>query len=180
MDTQRNGPIQVDQAGTSNKEIGEEGVLDTEGSCKSTNQRVRRDTNGQLAVGVYAVVYAIFHYDITLIAPLHYHKSEHEDTRLPTSVSILIRTFEFTAIILQINLNNHSGTFAGTYALKAYMEVARRIVQLLQFWPWLIGRYEVRGGLGAITFIWIILDVVMSWQACTLPRVEQVVPEDDE
>jgi hypothetical protein len=43
-----------------------------------------------------------------------------------------------------------------------------------------MGRYEVRGGLGAITAIGIVVDTVVLWQAWTLPRVEQVIPEDDE
>lgn len=56
----------------------------------------------------------------------------------------------------------------------------RRVVRLLEFWPWFMGRYEVRGGLGATTAIEIVTDAVVLWQAWTLPRVEQVVPEDDE
>jgi hypothetical protein len=92
----------------------------------------------------------------------------------------LIRTTEFSAAILQIIFNAHSGTFAGMYALESYMRVAQQAVKLLQFWPWLIGRYEVRGGIGGIDFLWILLDGAMVWQAWTLPRVEQVVQEDDE
>ena len=43
-----------------------------------------------------------------------------------------------------------------------------------------MGRYEVRGGIGAATAIGIVIDAVVLWQAWKLPRVEQVVPEDDE
>jgi len=56
----------------------------------------------------------------------------------------------------------------------------RRVVGLLEFWPWFIGRYEVRGGIGAFAVIAIALDMVLLWQALTLPRVEQVVPGDDD
>jgi hypothetical protein len=56
----------------------------------------------------------------------------------------------------------------------------RRVVRLLEFWPWLVGRYEVRGGVGAVTAIAVVIDAVVLWQAWTLPRVEQAVSEDDE
>jgi hypothetical protein len=167
----------VDQARASNTETGKENTLDKEGSCESTYRGV---TLNQLAVGIYAIVNTIYYYDITLISPLHYPQGEHDDTLLPTSISILIRTAEFSSTILQIIFNNCSGTFAGLYNMSAYLQVARHIVRLLQFWPWFIGRYEVRGGLGAITVIWIMLDGVMMWQAWTLPKVEQAVSGDDE
>jgi hypothetical protein len=126
------------------------------------------------------MVFTIYHYDFVLIAPLNRVPGTHDDARLPNYIISLIRSAEFSAIILQIIFNKHSGTFAGMYALRAYMEVARQMIRLLRFWPWFIGRHEARGGLGAITFIRLILDAVMFWQAWTLPRVEQVVPEDDE
>jgi hypothetical protein len=92
----------------------------------------------------------------------------------------LIASAKFLATILQIIHNQNAQTFAGLYALETYLIGIRRVVRLLEFWPWFMGRYEVRGGLGAITAIGIVIDTVVLWQAWTLPRVEQVVPEDDE
>jgi hypothetical protein len=126
------------------------------------------------------MVFAIYHYDFVLISPLNHVTGDHDDARLPNYMISLIRSAELSAVILQIIFNKYSGTFAGMYALRAYMEAARQMIRLLRFWPWLIGRHEARGGLGAITSIRIILDGIMFWQAWTLPRVEQVVPEDDE
>jgi hypothetical protein len=121
------------------------------------------------------MIFAIYYYDFMLISPLNHVPGPHDDARLPNYIASLIRSAELSAVILQIIFNKNSGTFAGMYALKAYVEAARQMIRLLRFWPWLIGRYEVRGGLGVTMLIVIILDVVLFWQAWTLPRVEQVI-----
>ena len=126
------------------------------------------------------MVYMIYHFDITLIHPLIQTDNEYADTQLPIILLSLITSAKFLATILQIIHNHNAKTFAGLYALETYLIGIRRVVRLLEFWPWFMGRYEVRGGLGAITAIGIVLDTVLLWQAWTLQRVEQVVPEDDE
>jgi hypothetical protein len=125
-------------------------------------------------------VYTIYHYDLTLVNPLVRIESEYADTQLPKILLSLITSTRFLATILQIIHNHNAQTFAGLYALDAYMSGVQRVVKMLEFWPWFMGRYEVRGGIGAITVIRMLMDAITFWQAWTLPRVEQVVPEDDE
>jgi hypothetical protein len=126
------------------------------------------------------IIYAIYHYDWVLVNPLIRVPDEFSDTRFPTSLVSIIQTAKYTSIILQIIHNHYSQSFAGLYALEAYLVIIRRGVRLLKFWPWFIGRYETRGGIGGIDLIGMMIDVVVVWQAWTLPRVEQVVKEDDE
>ena len=137
-------------------------------------------TDRQLAAGVFAIVYSIYHFDLALIHPLIQTENEYADTQLPIILLSVIASAKFLASILQIIHNHNAQTFAGQYALEAYLLGIRRVVNLLEFWPWLMGRYEVRGGIAAITAIWIVIDAVVLWQAWKLPRVEQVIPEDDE
>jgi len=125
-------------------------------------------------------VHTIYHFNLTLIHPLIHTENEYADTQLPTILLSVIASAKFLASILQIIHNHNAQTFAGQYALEAYLIGIRRVVKLLEFWPWLMGRYEVRGGMGAATAIGIVIDAVVLWQAWKLRRVEQVVPEDDE
>lgn len=129
---------------------------------------------------MFAVVYAIYHYDWVIIKPLITTPDDFADTRFPTSLASLLQAAKFTSITLQLVFNYHSQTFAGLYALEAYLVIIRRGLRLLKFWPWFIGRYETRGGIGGIAIIGMMIDAVVVWQAWTLPRVEQVVKEDDE
>lgn len=99
---------------------------------------------------------------------------------MSTATSSIVGSAKLTAFILQLLLNRDGSTFAGQYALHAYMVIIRRGVRLLKFWPWFVGRYEVRGGIGWKTVLWTIVEAIAAWQALTLPRVEQAIKEDEE
>lgn len=137
-------------------------------------------TTIQIAAGLTALLAVFNHYDLYLVDPLHRLPAEHTDTEMSTTVSSLSGAFKLTAFTLQLLLNKHSSTFAGQYAIHAYLTILRRGVRLLKFWPWFVGRYEVRGGIAWTTVLWIAADIWAAWQALTLPRVEQVVKEDEE
>lgn len=107
--------------------------------------------------------------------------NEHTDIGMSDLLAAAVSATKITATVLQLALNRQASTFAGQYALEAYLVVIRRSVRLLRFWPWFVGRYETRGGIGYSTLIWIALEGVTVWQAWTLPRVEQSVKgEEDE
>lgn len=157
--------------------------MDAEGSRKFTRLAVRREREGpddQIATVAFALSYAIFHYDLVLVNALIRLPDEHPDAN-PSELSIsIITSTGLTAHALQVIMNRNSGTFAGQYALEAYLVAARRAIKLLQFLPWMTGRHEARGGLGGIEGIMILFEVAWLWQAATLPRVEQHSIEDDE
>jgi hypothetical protein len=115
-----------------------------------------------------------------LVESLVYLPDEHADADPPTIIIAIVNTAQFTGFILQLAMNYHSNTFAGYYALEVYLVAIRRVVRLLQFWPWFIGRFDVRGGIGGLESLQIILEVAFLYQALTLPRVEQISNEDDE
>lgn len=91
-----------------------------------------------------------------------------------------LSSLKYVAVVLQLTLNHQARSFAGRYALETYLVSIRRIVRLLKFWPWFVGRYEARGGLGWGAVFWMAVEGVALWQALTLPRVEQVSSEDDD
>lgn len=134
----------------------------------------------QLFAAFAAASYAINHWSLWLVRPLHSLPKEHADMDSGKFTNALMQGAISSAVVLQLVLNHHAGSFAGQYALHAYMIVAQRIVKLLRFWPWFVGRYEVRGGIGWATVITMACEAAAAWQALTLPRVEQVVKEDEE
>ena len=71
------------------------------------------------------------------------------------------------------------GTFASQYALTAHMNLAKLIIDLLYFFPSIVGRVDTRGGIKAMTALEMPLTAWMSYQAWTLPRVEQVEEEEE-
>jgi hypothetical protein len=85
----------------------------------------------------------------------------------------LVFASSLTAVILQLDLNRRSNTFAGKYALAAYLNLARRGLEMLWFWERVAGRSAGEGlFLGEV--VWVGTDVVWAWQAWRMPRVEQV------
>ncbi|WVF71011.1 hypothetical protein IAT40_005807 [Kwoniella sp. CBS 6097] len=82
--------------------------------------------------------------------------------------------------ILQIAHNFRTGTFAGMYALAAYLDLAHRVTKLVYYLPWVVGRFEVWEGMAWHQLVMVVVEVVLVYQAWTLPRVEQKVEDADE
>ncbi|WVQ96950.1 hypothetical protein IAU59_004059 [Kwoniella sp. CBS 9459] len=82
--------------------------------------------------------------------------------------------------ILQVAHNFRTGTFAGQYALSAYLDLAHRVTKLVYYLPWVVGKYEVWEGMAWHQVIMVLIEVVLAYQAWTLPRVEQKVEDADE
>ena len=165
-------------------------LLDTKCCCKSppvtllySEQSLVRDSQAKavkIVVGMFVIFYLINRYQLYVVKPLHQTPNEHKDTNMSNHLSASLSALKYAAGIFQLVLNHQARSFAGQYALEIYLVAIRRVVTLLKFWPWFVGRYETRGGRGWSMVVWMGIEGVTLWQALTLPRVEQVTAEDEE
>lgn len=84
-----------------------------------------------------------------------------------------------TTSIIQAIVNYRTGMFAGMYALAAYGNAINNIALLAYQTP-IVGRYLANDGVSIRDLVPIITNLVMAYQAATLPRVDQNVPADEE
>ena len=103
---------------------------------------------------------------------------EDDDTEVGTLVHNLGWAIGTTSSLLQIRLNHLSRSYAGSYALAAYLYLARQVCLALYFTP-LVGKYEAREHFGFINLVDFLVIAALAWQAAIYPRVEQQVEEDD-
>ncbi|WVR05554.1 hypothetical protein IAU60_002573 [Kwoniella sp. DSM 27419] len=82
--------------------------------------------------------------------------------------------------LMQIAHNHANGTFAGQYAIAAYMMLAYKVLQLVYYFPSVVGRFEVHEALPWYSLLEVGLLAAHAWQAWTLPRVEQKVDDAEE
>lgn len=133
-----------------------------------------------MIAGFSVLFYLINKYDLHLISPLHRSPTKDDDTDMSTPLRSLFSAVNITSLLIQTLFNHRSSTFAGQYALEAYFVLIRRGVRVLKFWPWFVGRYDTRGGIGWESVLLTVVEGIAVWQALTLPRVEQVVSEDED
>lgn len=136
----------------------------------------------QLPILIYAFAFAVTHYDYWVIPSLRTPLDEGAVKAFMQSswIYALDWTGHQCAQLLQLWMNIQCGTFAGRYAITAYLRLARRIIELLYFVPWVVGRVDTRGGIRAMDVVEIPLVAWTAYQAWTLPRVEQVEEEEEE
>lgn len=77
-------------------------------------------------------------------------------------------------------MNHRTHTFAGTYALVAYLQLGIEVCHILYNFSFIMGKsYEIKG-LSFLEVSSVVSAIALVYQAATLPRVEQVVPDDEE
>lgn len=81
---------------------------------------------------------------------------------------------------MQYDLNSRSGSFAGSYALTAYLDAAKHFVEILYFFEPVVGRPDTRSGISWMQVLDMVLVGVGAWQAWRWARVEQTVPGDED
>lgn len=84
-----------------------------------------------------------------------------------------------SAVLLQQFFNQHSGTFAGTYAISAILHVVQHLTMLARLSSRIVGRYDWEGLTPADLFT-VGVNFWGVYQALTLPRVEQHEADEDE
>lgn len=77
-------------------------------------------------------------------------------------------------------MNHRAGTFAGTYAVVAFIQVAIEAGNLLYHTQLVMGKYYVSNGWSIFEASRALFSLVVAYQAATLPKVLQVVPQDQE
>lgn len=104
------------------------------------------------------------------------------NTRLPRQSVRAAGWSGFAAAnLLQLGMNHRAGTFAGTYALVAYMQVAIEVCNVLYHAPFIMGKHYVSNGLSIIFEASRgLFSLAVLYQAIRLPKVVQNTPDDDE
>jgi hypothetical protein len=87
---------------------------------------------------------------------------------------------EVVALALQIRTNHRCRTFAGSYRLAAILRGVVVVNSSLLDIPAVAGKSRNHSGLDIIEAIKILLDLVITYQAWTLPRVDQGIEDDEE
>lgn len=85
-----------------------------------------------------------------------------------------------TSALLQMFTNARARSFAGAYSLQAYMVLASRTFHMLYNSTHFMGAYYARPGYHVVDFVLVVGALGAAYQAATLPRVEQNLPEEDE
>lgn len=103
------------------------------------------------------------------------------NTRLPRQSVRAAGWSGFAAAnLLQLGMNHRAGTFAGTYALVAYMQVAIEVCNVLYHAPFIMGKHYVSNGLSIFEASRGLFSLAVLYQAIRLPKVVQNTPDDDE
>jgi len=85
-----------------------------------------------------------------------------------------------TSRAVQLVLNARVRSFAGDFALTAYLRFIGCLLDIAYHFPRVMGRHYVAPGLQLADAVLIALAAVEVYQAATLPRVEQNVADEDE
>ena len=88
--------------------------------------------------------------------------------------------FSQSSAMIQLATNHLHGTYAGSYALATYLAAACGIIDLFYLFPRIIGRHDANRGLALSAVVTYLCLAIDTWQARTLPRVEQKQGEADE
>jgi hypothetical protein len=98
--------------------------------------------------------------------------------------SIAFRSFthglQLAGHLTQLEFNRRSKTFAGDYALTAYLHIPSILVGSLAYVDRFIGVHDTRNGLSFFDVVSFATYGYAAWQAYTLPRVEQDVKDVEE
>jgi len=78
-----------------------------------------------------------------------------------------------TANLLQVRMNYAARSFAGTYALVAYLQVGIEACKFLYHLPAVMGHYYVPKGLSVFEASQVLFAGVVAYQAATLPKIPQ-------
>lgn len=70
-------------------------------------------------------------------------------------------------------MNHYAGTFAGTYALVAYLQIGVEVCEVLYNFSLVMGEFYVINGLSVFEASRVVFSLAVLAQAVTLPRVEQ-------
>ncbi|WRT66037.1 uncharacterized protein IL334_002989 [Kwoniella shivajii] len=134
-------------------------------------------------IGLLGLIYLPNRYDLSLIEPhmLPTSSNPSDDTILNKPlVASVTHTIELFSYILQLAQNQSSKTFAGNYAITAYMILGYRVSVLVYYLPFIVGKFEVRDGLAYIAIIEIFIESALVWQAWNFPRIDQKSEEGEE
>jgi hypothetical protein len=85
-----------------------------------------------------------------------------------------------TAEGYQLVTNHLHGTYAASYALTTYLSTISSVIHLVYLLPIVTGRHDAKEGVLVFAILGYAMMVIDTWQAWSLPRVEQHNIEKDE
>lgn len=138
----------------------------------------------QLVLGLWAFRFLCYEYHLNLI-PSALPAATAEDLRremmftYPT-LNSFFWSLQVTGVILQLDHNRRSGTFAGQYALTAYLEAGISFLRLVYHIPGVVGRTDAAEGIGLQAVVSLGAEGLAVWQAIGLPKMVQAVVDEDE
>jgi hypothetical protein len=139
-----------------------------------------------LTTQIFASLAALAHltstYNLHIIKPLHTPPLPPPDQAIykPRWISTAFWSIHTLCLIMQYDLNARTQSYAGGYALTAYLHAAKKAIDLLWLSEALVGRIGIRSGLNWIGGVQVILAGVGVWQAWKWKRVEQGVQAGEE
>ncbi|OCF42859.1 hypothetical protein I317_03336 [Kwoniella heveanensis CBS 569] len=150
------------------------------------SQRQGTGFDWKVWTGVFAALFSVCYFPRKKgYLLIHPHRPPTPDPKIhwlakSTLVSSIGTASWDLSFILQVAHNFRTGTFAGMYALTAYLDLAHRVTKLVYYLPWVVGKYEVWEGMAWHQLVMVAVEIVLVYQAWTMPRVEQKVEDVDE
>ncbi|KAJ7119607.1 hypothetical protein C8R44DRAFT_982298 [Mycena epipterygia] len=149
------------------------------------SQRLDSRTTWGVKAGVCISLIAIYY----LFSPDEYHViSAHRPAlgpsdKLTNSVAhvsaLVFYPLKFTGQLSQLLLNQRTKKFAGSYKIAVILRSIMVALQVLQYLPSVVGRFDARPGFSAPSVVSVIMLAVTLWQVITLPTAMQTTEDED-
>lgn len=132
----------------------------------------------QLLLASWAIIYLPDKYNLYVISPRSVFTDPSIEKKWYASSWVYALEYapQVVGLALQLEHNRRCGTFAGDYALAAFIRLANRLIELL-WWTPMVGTYDARQALTYVIAMRVGIDIWTGYQAWTLPREEQDVEE---
>ncbi|KAF7344378.1 hypothetical protein MSAN_01918800 [Mycena sanguinolenta] len=158
-----------------------------------TSQRLDSRTSWRIKVGVCVTLivanyvsikyYSFVPLGYYIVAPLHPPLGPDDQTTVSNpfawAYAAASAPLALTGLLSQILLNQRSKTFAGRYKVAVVVGCIEAILRMVNFLPFVIGRFDVRPGLSVAQVIEYTLRATMAWQAVVFPSVTEKTEEED-
>ncbi|KAF7338002.1 hypothetical protein MVEN_02024100 [Mycena venus] len=148
------------------------------------SQRIDSRTSWRAKLGLFVALLAVYQftdpdniYLISTTVPVP-TPEEYPESKLFDFLRNVYHSLFFTGNLCQVLLNHRSRAYGGGYRAEVVMLLLGHIIGLLYFVPAVVGRMEMRQGLGPFTLINLGSHLPLVWQALTLSAVE--AKEDEE
>ncbi|KAJ7119545.1 hypothetical protein C8R44DRAFT_921775 [Mycena epipterygia] len=149
------------------------------------SQRLDSRTTWSVKAGVcisLTAIYYLFSLDKYHVISAHLPAPDPSDN--PTNSvarvnSLVSYPLALTGELSQLLLNHRTKKFAGGYKIAVVLRSILVVLQMLQFLPAVVGRFDARPGLSAPDVVTVIMLTVTLWQVFAFPNAVQTVEDED-